>query len=124
MKGPEYRFKAKLKKKLQTIPDSSWRVNEAGAVRGYADIDGHIKGRAVYLEVKKNKQESRRMSGRTVLQRLRLSNHRDKGAIAFFVYPENEKEVLEYLSSIGCGIEILLDQVSTDPDWFSLGVDD
>ena len=87
-------FKKRLIRALEQIPNSSWIVTEAGSVRGHADIKGSINGYAVSLEVKRCKAESRRQTGRTVLQRYKLQQAREAGEYANWCYPENLEETL------------------------------
>lgn len=109
-------FKANYKKKLKAIPESDWVNHRADSVRGIPDVYGHVSGKAVFLEFKKNRSEAKRQSGRTLLQRYRLERYRRNGALAYFVYPENAKAVLDAINALSLGDKILLAKINTDLD--------
>lgn len=87
-------------KKLRAIPNSFFFVKEAKSLRGLPDIIGCINGSFVALECKRSEAEARHNTGRIVLQRKILHDIERVKGFSFFVYPENEKEVIEYLMSL------------------------
>lgn len=87
-------------KKLRAIPNSFWFVKEAKSLRGLPDIIGCINGSFIALECKRNESEARHNTGRIVLQRKILHDIERVKGFSFFVYPENEEEVLDYLKSL------------------------
>lgn len=93
-------YQRKLLPKLRAIPNSKWFVKEAKSIRGIPDIIGCINGTYVELEVKKSEAEAQETSGRIVLQRKSIEDTRKVKGYAAFIYPENEKFVLEELSKL------------------------
>lgn len=75
-------------------------VKEAKALLGMSDLYGTIRGRAIYLEVKRGALEARSKSGTVVRQRLFLAKHAARGAFCAFIYPENEAEIFAELAKI------------------------
>jgi len=93
----ESAFQRKLIKELRKIPNSYFFVKEAAALRGIPDIIGCIKGTFVALECKRSEEGAQETTGRIVLQRKILEDIRKAGGYASFIYPENEKFVLQEL---------------------------
>ena len=93
----ESAYQRKLIKKLRAIPNSFWFVKEAKSLRGLSDIFGCINGRFVSLEVKRSEEGAQETTGRIVLQRKILEDIRKAGGYASFIYPDNEKFVLQDL---------------------------
>lgn len=93
----ESTFQHKLIKMLRKIPKSSFIVKEAKAIRGIPDIIGCIDGTYVALEVKKNKGEAQKNTGRICLQKKFIRDIQCVGGYASFIYPENHEEILEEL---------------------------
>lgn len=56
-----------------------------------------INGTFVALEVKRSEEEAQETTGRIALQRKNIADIRKAGGYATFVYPENEKFVIEEL---------------------------
>lgn len=88
----QQRFKDRLKRKFRGI-----RVitKEAGSIRGLADLYGCYQGSHFELEMKKNEAESKKNTGRTVLQRAELHKCRLAGGFGEFVYPENADIIID-----------------------------
>jgi len=74
---------------LDVLPGCYYFVKEALALRGIPDIIGCYKGQFFAWELKRNRSESRKKTGRTVLQRYIIKLVRKAGGIGEFVYPEN-----------------------------------
>ena len=99
-KQPETKFKEKIFPILKLLPNSFYFSAQMKSIRGIPDIVGCINGVFVGLELKKNRAESRRKTGRTVLQGHRLIQIRNAGGYGEFVYPENWEEIHKELSAI------------------------
>lgn len=93
----ESSYQHKLLKKLRAIPNSWWAVKEAKSIRGLPDIYGCVNGIFVTLEVKRTIEEAQETSGRIVLQRQTILEVQKAGGYAAFIYPENERYLLEEL---------------------------
>jgi len=72
---------------------------EAASIRGLPDEIGCLNGVFVAFEVKRNKSEAQKKTGRIVLQNHRLKKFRDHKGFALLVYPENWNEVYQELCS-------------------------
>lgn len=93
----EHSFQRKVRNRLAEI-DGLWCFShEALSVRGIPDILGVYRGRFFAWELKKNLQETRRRTGRIVLQRLVLQRIQKAGGIGELVCPENFEEKLQQL---------------------------
>jgi hypothetical protein len=101
----ESKFQRKLKKKLDSIPDSYFFVKEAKAIRGIPDIIGVMRGRFIALEVKKNEAEAKQSGGRIALQKYVLTMINKAGGYGAVIYPENEQEILSELEKIFISLE-------------------
>lgn len=103
MSGPESKFAKELDKRLREIPDSWFFNAQLKSLRGIPDRVGLIRGRFVALEIKADKSGSTKMTGRTVLQRIRIQTINKCGGYACFVYPENAGLVISDLIGIAGG---------------------
>ena len=92
MKGPENKFKDKIKKRLNLFPNSYHFTKEAVSLRVIPDIIGCSNGKFFALEVKAS-----RNSNKTEMQKHILEKIKRAGSFASFIYPENEEEVLTAL---------------------------
>lgn len=73
---------------------------EAKSLRGYPDIIGCYKGRFFGWELKRSESESRKTTGRIVLQRHILTQVQRAGGIGELVHPDNfEEKLAELLQS-------------------------
>jgi len=91
VRGPEGKIQDKLRAKLDLIPSSFWFVPTDTNKVGCPDIIGDIKGRAVYIEVKKDAKTKPRP-----LQRYRIQRATERGAISFCTYGwEHCKSILQ-----------------------------
>lgn len=68
-------------------------IKEAAALRGIPDIIGCYRSMYFALEIKKNKTEASRRTGRIVQQRYELKKITDHGGFGAIVYPENFEEM-------------------------------
>ena len=93
----ESKYQRKLKKKLDSRETLYCFVKEAKAIRGIPDIIGVYNSVFFALEVKRNKAEASKRTGRIALQRYVMKQMRNCGAFVAFIYPENEDEVLTAL---------------------------
>lgn len=81
--------------------DGLWAFShEAGSLRGIPDIIGVYWGHFFAWEMKVNLAETRRKTGRIVLQRYTLQLIRNAGGIAEFVCPENLEDKLTELRQL------------------------
>lgn len=72
-------------------------VKEALALRGIPDIIGCYHGVFFAWELKRSSKESKKKTGRIVLQKYILDKIRKSGGIGEIVYPENYDEKLRQL---------------------------
>jgi hypothetical protein len=93
---PEAIFKDKVLVRLREIGAFCF-TKEAGSIRGLPDIVGCYKGRFFGWELKKSLADTRKQTGRIVLQRHRLQQIQKAGGHAALVCPENLDESLEDL---------------------------
>lgn len=94
---PESIFKDKVMKKLKALDGCFVFTKEAGSIRGLPDIMGCYKGRFFGWELKKSLSDTRKTTGRIVLQRHRLQQIQKAGGHSALVCPENLDESLEDL---------------------------
>jgi len=85
----EAQFKKKVVAFLKDMTNCDFFIKEAKTIRGIADIIGTYDGMPFHLELKKNREEAQKASGRIVLQRHRLIKAGLCGTYAIFLYPEN-----------------------------------
>lgn len=97
----ESKFERECIKALRKLPNSYWPdKSDSISVRGLPDRVGCVNGIYCALEFKKNKGESKRKTGRTVLQRKTLSDIEAAGGYTAFVYPENWLLVFDELEDL------------------------
>ena len=97
MAGKEHKFQHLVKSRFTKIEGLWHFTKEALSLRGLPDLIGVYKGRFFAWELKKNIQETRRRTGRIVLQRYILRQIRKAGGIGEFVCPENFEDKLQEL---------------------------
>ena len=95
--GEETRFVSAFKEKLNRIPGACFTKVAQKVTRGDPDLWGHINGVAVYIEAKTNTRKL------TKLQAIKLNRLRATGALCFVVRPDNQEQVLEFLTTLGNG---------------------
>lgn len=91
---PETVFRAKLRKKLDAIPNSWWESISQKSIIGTPDIMGCIGPFFVAIEVKSKQGKP------SPLQQLKIDKILKTGSFACVVYPANEAEVLAKLDSL------------------------
>ena len=86
----ESKFEREAIRSLRTLPNSYWPEKvDALSVRGLPDRVGLVNGMYCALEFKKSEAESKKKTGRIVLQRKTLDEIQKAGGYAAIVYPEN-----------------------------------
>jgi len=95
----EHQFQRKVKKKLNSIERCYHFTKEALALRGLPDIVGCYQGQFFAWELKKDKKEAQKKTGRNVLQWYILEQIRKAGGIGEVVYPDNLEDKLQELLS-------------------------
>ncbi len=93
----EATFKKKVKRKLDAVPDLYYFVKEALALRGIPDIIGCYRGKFFAWELKRSYAETKKKTGRIVLQIHVLNLINKAGGIGCLVCPENLDEKLKEL---------------------------
>jgi Holliday junction resolvase len=78
---------------------------EAKSIRGLPDVLACVQGHFVALEIKRNRYERQKETGRIALQRYVLDQMREQGAFAALVSPENWDQVLREIH-IHCGVPL------------------
>ena len=74
-------------------------IKEAGSIRGLPDIYGCYRGSHFELELKKNKEEASKNTGRIVLQKREIRKCQVAGGYGAFVYPENADKILDEMEA-------------------------
>lgn len=98
----EKQFRDKqLRPILNTFDECWYFVKEAKSLRGIPDVIGVYKGKFFALEVKKNKSEAAKKTGRICLQKYITILIQKAGGFASFIYPENLEEVIDKLKKFG-----------------------
>jgi hypothetical protein len=89
----ENEFQSKLIKKLKTkFPNCVVMKNDANYRQGFPDISVHCNGSTAFLECKRNKSAPHQPN-----QDYWIGYLKEQGFYSSFIYPENEKEVLDDL---------------------------
>ncbi len=70
-----------IMKYLRSIPGSEWKKPTITNKKGETDVDGHIQGHAIYIELKRGSDTKPRK-----LQQYRIDKHVRFGAISFWTY--------------------------------------
>ena len=87
--NPETKFQHMILKDLRKTEDLFVFTKEALSLRGLPDLIGCYRGRFFGWELKTSPAETRRSTGRIVLQRHILRLIKRSGGIGEFVCPEN-----------------------------------
>lgn len=99
MANQEAVFQNIVLRKLRDIPGLWVTTKEAASIRGLPDLFGCYYGHFFGWELKVNLRETRRKTGRIVLQRHTLQQIRKAGGIGEFVCPENlDEKIAELLT--------------------------
>jgi len=93
----ETKFKIKIRKELNAIPNSWWVKTQMLSVRGIPDFLGCVTGRFVALELKMDEAEA--LQSRAILQNYILAKIHGAGGYARFVTPDSSDHVIEYLTN-------------------------
>ena len=89
-------FQAKLIKKLYALfPGCIVLKNDAHYIQGIPDLTLIFKDRCYILECKKDEGSNRLFN-----QRMYIAKINEMGGFARFIYPENEKEILDEIISV------------------------
>ena len=100
----ESAFQRKVTKKLDELIKKGhaiyYFVKEAGSIRGIPDLVGCANGQFFAWELKRDRSEAEKTSGRIVLQRYTLSRIEQARGIGRIVHPENLEECLQELEAI------------------------
>ena len=91
---PETVFRAKLRKRLDAIPDTWWESISQKSIIGTPDILGCVGPFFVAIEVKSKKGKP------SPLQQLKIDKIIKTGSLAYVVYPDNMDEILTKLESL------------------------
>lgn len=102
-KKAETKFKEKILPILRKLPYSYFEKIQQMTIHGTPDLVGVIRGRAIYLELKRSSKEARSTRDGALLQKHILAKLRKAGAYAEIVCPENWPKVHEELSRIAMG---------------------
>ena len=84
----EAKFKRQVIKDLNLLENTYWFVKEAKSIRGIPDIICCINGRFVALELKRNRAEGAKNTGRIALQKHNLNRIRECSGEGFIVWPD------------------------------------
>lgn len=93
----EHSFQKIVKKRLQSYSHIWHFTKEALALRGLPDIIGCVNGRLFAWELKRDRKEANKQTGRIVLQRYILSQINKAGGIGRVVHPDNFEQCLQEL---------------------------
>jgi len=89
-------YKKRVKRELEKRT-LYYFVKEAASIRGIPDIVGCYNGKFFALELKKNKSQASKKTGRIVQQKHNLHKICKSNGVGFIVYPENLEEVMKVL---------------------------
>ena len=93
---PETIFRAKVRAKLDLIPNAWFESIQQKAIQGTPDLLGCINGRFVALELK-----SHAAAKVSALQELKLQKIASAGGVGFVVDPSNWEETYNVLKHLG-----------------------
>lgn len=85
-------FRAKFRKRLETIPNSFWESISQKSIKGTADLIGVVNGWAVWIELKASSTFEP-----DPLQKYKLQRVAQAGGIGLVANPQNEDEVIDLL---------------------------
>lgn len=91
---PETRFKIRLRKRLEKIPNSGWVKISQRSICGTPDVFGVIRGRAIILELKTDVGRVSALQGRN------LYKWKRSGAYTAVIMPSNEDEIIAELEAL------------------------
>ena len=93
----EHAFQKIVKDRLKEIPGLYHFTKEALSIRGIPDLIGCYRGTFFAWELKRNKKEAAKKTGRIVLQRYTLGLIEKAGGHARLVHPDNLEQCLQEL---------------------------
>ena len=93
----ETNFRARLRPRLEAIPNSWWESIQQQTIHGTPDIIGCIQGYFVAIEVKATADDKPAKIQQIKLDRIRF----DAQGIALVIHPDNMEESLEFLNKLG-----------------------
>ncbi len=96
MQKPETKFRAKLRARLELVPNSFWESIQQKTIQGTPDIIGCVNGFFVALELKATPSASA-----SALQLLKLKRICNAGGVGYLVHPENMENTLELINHLG-----------------------
>lgn len=96
----ESAFAKQVWKRLDEIPNSWFTTVQQKSLRGLPDIIGCVNCTFVGLELKRNKAEMNKKSGRIMLQKYVMGKIIEAGGAGFFVNPDNLELVVVELMEI------------------------
>jgi hypothetical protein len=99
----EMLFKRSFMKRLRSIPKSWFFSKEALSIRGIPDIIGVVDGKFIALELKRDKKEAEKTTGRIALQKHNVNKVVQLGGFAAIVYPENADYILDSILEYAYG---------------------
>ena len=99
MSKKESHLSKSVRKILDKQPKTWFFIVQAFAIRGIPDVIGVCNGRFFAMELKKDKAESRKTTGRIVLQKYILDRIEKAGGLSYLVYPDILDEVILDLRS-------------------------
>lgn len=89
----ENEYQPELKKRIEErIPGCRIFKNDPNQIQGFPDLSIHLGGKVAYLEVKRSSHEKKQPNQEYYVETLK-----NEGAFAAFIFPENEKEILDEL---------------------------
>ena len=94
MKQTETSFKENVMTELRKIPDSWFFKNVAASIRGIPDICGHVKGHAIFLELKTDTGKMSKLQEYTGGKILRT------GGYFRAMKPSNYRQILDELKAL------------------------
>lgn len=96
----ESAFAKRVWKELDKIPNSWFTTIQQKSLRGLPDIIGCVNGTFVGLELKRNKAEMNKKSGRIMLQKYVIGKIIEAGGAGYFVDPDTLPIVMKCLMEI------------------------
>lgn len=94
---PEGKYKKKVMSWLQSQKDLYLFSKEAKAIRGIPDLVGAWNGHFFAIELKKSLAETRKGTGRIILQRYTIEQIKKAGGFAIISCPETFEEDMKLL---------------------------
>lgn len=97
-------LESKIQKQIMSLLSSDEHIYimklQAGSIRGYPDLCGCRKGLFFGFELKRSEKESKKTTGRIVLQKHRINKINKAGGLGRLVHPDNYLEVYQELVTL------------------------